>query len=61
MAEVAVSISQPNPTTLPDRFVTYHQARTADFGVAGQIADGVLRIRREHAAAKLPEAKSCCC
>ena len=58
MAEVAVSISQPNPTTLPDRFVTYH---TADFGVAGQIADGVLRIHREHAAAKLPEAKSCCC
>ena len=44
MAEVAVSISQPNPTTLPDRFVTYHQAHTADFGVAGQIADGVLRM-----------------
>ena len=54
--------SQPDPCTLPDydldlhlkidRYVTYHEARTAGLGVAGLIADGVQRIRREHAAAK---------
>ena len=53
-----MSICEPDPRTLPGRFVTYHQARTADFGVAGQIADGVLRIRREHAAAKLLKLKA---
>lgn len=41
--------SQPDPCTLPDYDLDLH-LKTAGLGVAGLIADGVQRIRREHAA-----------